>query len=71
MKRTISTLRTVALAAMAVVGAILLLGEEQDERVMPYVMHFIVDKAVGAAMIAAAWREMKRAHGVLKASVEE
>ncbi len=71
MKRTISALRTVTLAAMAVVGAILLLGEEQDERVMPYVMHFIVDKALGAAMIAAAWREVKRAYGELKTSVEE
>ncbi len=71
MKRTISTLRIVTLAAMAVVGAVLTLGEEQDTQALPYVMHFIVDKAIGMVMLAAVWREVKRAHGELKASVEE
>lgn len=73
MKKAISVIRIAALAAMGCAGAVLVFGEELDKELLPYVLHFILDKALGlgliaaAVMLAARW---SRTDGALKALAE-
>ncbi len=53
MKKAISIIRFAALAVMGCVGTILLFGEEQDEDILAFFLHFLFDKAFGLAMLAA------------------
>lgn len=53
MKKAISIFRIAILALMGSVGVLFLLGEEQDETVLSFFLHFLFDKVFGLAMLAA------------------
>lgn len=52
MKKAISILRIAILALMGSVGVLFLLGEEQDEEILPFILHFPFDKLFAIFMIA-------------------
>ena len=52
MKKAISILRIATLAIMGCVGALFLFGEEQDEEILPFVLHLLFDKLFAIFMIA-------------------
>ncbi len=52
MKKAISILRIAILALMGSVGVLFLLGEEQDEEILPFILHFFFDKLFAIFMIA-------------------
>lgn len=52
MKKAISILRIAILALMGSVGVLFLLGEEQDEEILPFILHFLFDKLFAIFMIA-------------------
>ena len=52
MKKAISILRIAILALMGSVGVLFLLGEEQDEEILPFIIHFLFDKLFAIFMIA-------------------
>lgn len=60
MNKTISIIRIAILFALAGIAAILLFGEEQDESLSAFFIHFIVDKAIAAALIYSALRLYNR-----------
>ena len=53
MKKAISIFRIAILALMGSVGVLFLFGEEQDETVLSFFLHFLFDKVFGLAMLAA------------------
>ncbi len=52
MKKAISLLRIASLIFMGCIATMLLFGEEQDEEFLPFILHFVFDKAIALAMIA-------------------
>ena len=60
MKKAINILRAVALAAIGALGIILLLGEEQETETSAFVLRFIIDKALGIALIGLACTMLSR-----------
>lgn len=52
MKKAISILRIATLAIMGCVGALFLFGEEQDEEILLFVLHLLLDKLFAIFMIA-------------------
>ncbi len=57
---TISLLRIASLLTLATFGFILLIGEEQDQNPTLFLLHMLLDKALAAAAIYAAYRLYKR-----------
>lgn len=51
MIKTISIIRIAILLALGCVAFIFLFGEEQDESLSAFYLHFIFDKALAAALI--------------------
>lgn len=47
MNKTISIIRIAILFALGMVASLFIFGEEQDENLLTWTFHFIVDKAVG------------------------
>lgn len=52
MKKAISILRIATLAIKGCVGTLFLFGEEQDEEILPFILHFLFDKLFAIFMIA-------------------
>lgn len=52
MKKAISTIRIATLVAMGGIGILMLLGAEQDETILEYILHFMFDKVIGIVLIA-------------------
>lgn len=53
MKKVISILRIAILALMGSVGTLFLFGEEQDDTIISFCLHFLFDKVFAIAMLAA------------------
>lgn len=53
MKKAISILRIAILALMGTVGTLFLFGEEQDDTILSFFLHFLFDKVFAIAMLAA------------------
>lgn len=51
MNKTISIIRIAILLTLAFVSIPLILGEEQDENILAWLLHFVTDKAVGFALV--------------------
>lgn len=60
MKKTISIIRSAALCLASVIALILLLGEENDPVFSDWLLHFLIDKTIAAAIIALIYRALKR-----------
>ena len=60
MNKTISIIRIAIIFALAGIAAILLFGEEQDENILAFLLHVIVDKAIGIGSIFLIARLYKR-----------
>lgn len=52
MKKSISILRIVALILIGCIGTVLLFGEEQDQDLVPFVLHCLFDKVAGLFLLA-------------------
>ena len=52
MKKSISILRIVALILIGGIGTVLLFGEEQDQDLVPFVLHCLFDKVAGLFLLA-------------------
>ncbi|MEE1385040.1 MAG: hypothetical protein U0K29_03255 [Prevotella sp.] len=52
MKKTISILRIAILALMGCVGTLFLFGEEQDEKLLSFILHFLFDKLFAIVLLA-------------------
>ncbi len=53
MKKAISILRIATLAIMGCVGTLFLFGEEQDEKILSFIIHLLFDKLIAIALLAA------------------
>lgn len=53
MKKAISILRIAILALMGSVGTLFLFGEEQDDTILSFCLHFLFDKVLALALLAA------------------
>lgn len=53
MKKAISILRIATLAIMGCVGTLFLFGEEQDDTILSFCLHFLFDKVLAFALLAA------------------
>lgn len=60
MKKTISIIRSAALCLASVLALILLLGEENDPVFSDWLLHFLIDKTIAAAIICIIYRVLKR-----------
>lgn len=60
MNKTISIIRIAILATIACLATLFLFGEEQDDNVLAFLLHAIVDKALAFALFFWSGRLYKR-----------
>lgn len=53
MKKAISILRIAILTLLGSVGTLFLFGEEQDDKILSFCLHFLFDKVLALALLAA------------------
>ncbi len=64
MKKAISIIRITILVIMGGVGTILLFGEEQEDAILSFLLHVLIDKMIGLALVVATcmlfrrWRKL-------------